>query len=452
MPRNFINSFVDIGIGGRRFIYFMIFNIISWQCIVGPPMVLFARYLDMKASLVGGLIALPLSSTVLILFTVSLVMRFGPKRLMLVTWLFRNFFTCIIFLVPMVFSKDNSQLASIVFFIAIASYCIIRSAGVGGWLPWLHEIIPVEKRDAYFSMETSVAQMTNVAISLGQAFMLGQDPTMSNFILVYAIGIIAGMFSLYFMSRVPGGAGVEERMSFKDSLKTYPIVLRDKPFMAFNISESLCWCALSFYWSSNIMYMRDLLQLSERDIMFIAGVGSFLVFLTVRAWGRFAQYSGRGEALFLTMLAQSVFVAACIFIPSDSPHAIWYAGITYVFAALFGVAHWTLSHGAALSFVQEEAKVGYTNIWSLTSSLALGLTAVLVGFIIDYAGMEWGFRICFILSATLGIISSYITWNIVEEAPRPELGKLMDVTVPMRTAARIIWVTMGRHTDTRPKT
>ena len=414
-------------------------------------MVLFARFMDVKASMVGGLIALPLSSTVLILLTVSLVMRFGPKRLMLATWLVRNFVTAIVFLVPVTLNHGGSEVAGYVFFFAIASYCIIRSAGVGGWLPWLHEIIPKEKRDAYFSMETSVAQITNVGISLSQAFILGENPTMNNFLIIYAIGIGAGMISLFFMSRVPGGAGVKEKVSFKQSLKAYPVVLRDKKFTAFVISESLCWCALSCYWSANVMYMRDLLHLSDRSIMMIAASGSFFVFLTVRAWGRFAEHNGRGEALFLTMLAQSVVVGSCIFIPAQSPYALWLAGGTFVLATVFGVAHWTLSHGAALSFVNEEAKVGYTNVWALSSSLALGLTAVLVGVIIDYAGMEWGFRICFALSAIIGSICSFTTWHTVDVAPRPELGKLIDVTIPMRTAARVLWITVGLHSSTKPK-
>lgn len=37
----------------RRFLYFSTINVISWQCLVGQPLVLFGRALDMPPGWVG---------------------------------------------------------------------------------------------------------------------------------------------------------------------------------------------------------------------------------------------------------------------------------------------------------------------------------------------------------------------------------------------------------------
>ena len=34
----------------RRFLFFIVFNVVSWQCLIGPVLVLFARKIDMPPS------------------------------------------------------------------------------------------------------------------------------------------------------------------------------------------------------------------------------------------------------------------------------------------------------------------------------------------------------------------------------------------------------------------
>ena len=62
-------KFKNLSPAPRRFLGFMAFNVVSFQCFVGPAMVLFARKLDMPASWVGFLIAAMPLSMVLVMFT-----------------------------------------------------------------------------------------------------------------------------------------------------------------------------------------------------------------------------------------------------------------------------------------------------------------------------------------------------------------------------------------------
>jgi hypothetical protein len=74
----------------RRFLFFPAINVISWQCIVGQILVLFARTLDMPPTWVGLLIAcLPLSM-LLVVVTVPLVEWLGPRWILTWGWLLRN--------------------------------------------------------------------------------------------------------------------------------------------------------------------------------------------------------------------------------------------------------------------------------------------------------------------------------------------------------------------------
>ncbi|MCL4219528.1 MAG: hypothetical protein KJ052_21315, partial [Candidatus Hydrogenedentes bacterium] len=61
-----LRSIGDLDRGPRRFLLFTGFNVVSWQCIVGPALILLARYIEMPASWVGLLISFMPLSTLLV--------------------------------------------------------------------------------------------------------------------------------------------------------------------------------------------------------------------------------------------------------------------------------------------------------------------------------------------------------------------------------------------------
>ena len=108
----------------------------------------------MPESLVGLLLSFLPFTSLLLLFTLPLIVRLGPKRVMLWAWFLRNVIACLIFLLPLALAGGNKKMAWAVLTISILGFCIMRAIGAGGWLPWLHEIVPVSLRSTYFSTET----------------------------------------------------------------------------------------------------------------------------------------------------------------------------------------------------------------------------------------------------------------------------------------------------------
>ena len=82
----------------------------------------------------------------------------------------------------------------------------------GGWLPWLHEIVPEKERGTYFGAEVSVAHCVSVFAMLVLGFTLEGDPSLTRFLAIYGFGLAAGFASVYFMSRVPGGGDRSQNM------------------------------------------------------------------------------------------------------------------------------------------------------------------------------------------------------------------------------------------------
>ncbi|MBM3290017.1 MAG: MFS transporter, partial [Candidatus Hydrogenedentes bacterium] len=282
--------------------FFIVFNVVSWQCIVGPALILFARSLDIQPSIVGFLISFMPLSMLLVGLTVPLVNHYGPKRVMLTGWLLRNLLACAVFLIP-VARGWGLHYAQYLLMASILAFCVLRAMGAGGWLPWLHELVPVTQRGTYFSMEAAVTQLTSVGVALIQAVLLTGPASDWRFLMVYAIGIGAGLVSLVWMALIPGGGPMPAPATPEISYRAYGAALRDRAFVAFVLTASLGYSALTWLLGSAlVLYMRDALGMAPGVIMSVTAAGSMGIFLTIASWGRFADYAGSASAMFWSML------------------------------------------------------------------------------------------------------------------------------------------------------
>lgn len=435
----------------RKFLLFNFFNVISWQCIAGQVLILFARHIDMPPSRVGFLISFMPMSMLLVAFTIPLVTRFGPKRLMFATWMARNLIACSVFLMPWAIAHWGPRAAWYVLMGATLGFCLIRAAGAGGWFPWLHEVVPEDERAAYFSAQATVIQLVNVGVMFGLGLMLRGNPSLNRFLIIYGLGVATGLASLVWMLRVPGGRAVESAGTARGSWASYRLALADRDFVRFVLVAALCFSCVSWIDASLILYMRDALKLPEARIMIFIAVGSAGILLTIRFWGRFAEHSGSGRTMFKTMFGHSVAAFLCLTLLPEAPWTPYGLGIVVTLYFIFRAAFWLAAHRAMLDFVKEAGRVGYTNTYMIGFSLALGLTPIAAGIVIDYGGL-WGFRFCFAVSCVLGLCGAVLSRVVVHEGAPLEgsLARLINPAIPLRTLARIAWITAGLHESNRP--
>ena len=105
------------------------------------------------------------------------------------------------------------------------------------------------------------------------------------------------------------------------------------------------------------------------------------------------------KTLFAFALASLLFL---LLLP-DQPWTRWAILPPAVASAVFNAAFNVSANRANLSFIKETGLVGYTNAWNVFISLALGITPIVVGNIIDAWGLD-GFRLCFAISGLGGIL------------------------------------------------
>jgi hypothetical protein len=247
--------------GPRKFLLFATFNVTSWQSLVGPAMILLARHIDMPPAWVGFLISFMPLSMLLVVVNVPLVTRFGPKKVMFTAWLLRYIAISSVFTMPWAMAKWGPEAGWYVLIGAVLGFCLMRAIGAGGWFPWLHEVVPGPQRGAFFSTETGIVQLVTVAVIGLQALLLFGDPGVEQYLLIYCMGIVTGLASLFWMMRIPGGGGLPGGASIRDSVASYRAPLGNRPFLAFVLTATGCLSAVSWLNAAVVMYMRDALGL-----------------------------------------------------------------------------------------------------------------------------------------------------------------------------------------------
>lgn len=429
----------------RRFIQFSAVNVFSWQCVVGPVMVLLARKIDMPPSWVGVLIAAMPLTAALAIFTGSWVARLGPRRLLMSAWTGRNLAACSVFLLPWAMSLDDPRAGWAVLMCACLSFCIVRSFGVGGWYPWLHEILPASQRGGFFSGEIAAVHFTNAFVILGQALWLAHEPALSHYLAVYAAGIVTGILSMGLMIRIPGG---EKHAAETAPRADYSVALGDRPFRELTLIVNLGNCATAWFSTAILLYMRDAMGLSPRPILVVTALGSAGAFLMVHFWGRYAEHSGSGRAMYKTLIAHTAAPLGCLALAPGNSFAFWLVAPAAIAAVTYFLCFSMAANRAMLHAVAREGRVGYTNIWIVANALSLGVTPILAGLVIERFGLT-GYRVCFVLSAVLGLAAAILC------ALRLRDGESAERQVRLRTGdgvaimGRIVRISLGLHSSNR---
>jgi hypothetical protein len=440
------HGFHELDSGARRFITFVLCNVVGWQCVVSSFMILLARRIEMPPSLVGWLIAFNPMSMIIVLGTVGLINRVGPKRVMFVSWLTRNILVCAVFLIPWVTGHWGMPAGWYLLMGATLAFCVARAFGAGAWLPWLYEIVPSRQRGLFFSVESFVTQGISVVILLLQALLLAESTHISRYLFVYAIGISAGFLSLFAMLRIPGGKATCPTEQGADGWTSYKTALADGRFVLFLAIASLGYSCSAWFGSAWVMYMRDELAFSSGYIMSLTALGSMGVLLSIRAWGRYADHSGSAHAMSNALFGCSA-VALSFLCLAPGTYGIKFLVIPGIAAyCIFAAAFHVASNGANLNLVRQQGRVGYTNAWALTTSMACALTPIAAGRVIDVFGLL-GYRLCFGISGIGCVLCALACrWLLSEKKPEDlSLPALLNPALPMRTYARVMWITLGLH-------
>lgn len=196
--------------GSLNFNGFSFFNAVSFQIVLGAPVILFAKSLGASSLVLGTIAALTPLLTILQLVAARLLHRTGYKRFVLAGWGARSLFTLCIAVLPLWPGlTPGARLWLLVG--SLFGFNLLRGFAAGAWLPWLTALVPEGVRGRFLARDQAFMHLGCLAALLISAWVMAGTVEAGEYAAVFGIGLLSALVSLWFIRRIPEADSPEER-------------------------------------------------------------------------------------------------------------------------------------------------------------------------------------------------------------------------------------------------
>lgn len=351
-------------------------------------MVLLARNLGAGETMIGFLISLTPFLLVLQLVTTNYAEKWGYRQLMLAGWFTRSFMLLLIVPLPFLIGKVSNAWLLWGLALPMIAFNTIRGFAAGAWLPWLTQLVPVEKRGRYLGIESQLINLSASAMLLGCGWFLGKNPAPWRYSFLFAISWAAGMMSVWFLKRVPAMMPPEHTRRPSRSPREIAAALlsawRHKPLRRTTRYVALYTFAITAIPGFLVIYLRDQLNWEEGRIVILQSVSPIGCLMTAHLWGRMSDRSGSRPLLRLSLTCLALLVVPwCLSSAGFWRLGTWTIVMIYLLWGVAGAAHNVPQVRLVLGACPPgEVTVGMS-MYQILTSLSGGIAPVLWGYLLE---------------------------------------------------------------------
>ncbi len=427
---------------------FATFNALSFQVVLGSPMVLYGKSLHASATVLGLLSGMVSLLVILQIPAASYISRIGYKRFVYAGWGIRVAFIFAMALVPLTggFLDAPSRL---VLMLALL-FCFNCSRGISsaGWLPWIASLVPAAVRGHYLARDAAFVNVASFVALVLSAFCLGAEPKSWQFAALFAYSAVMGAVSLIFLKRIPETAPPEEESRSRGAVP-WLAMLNFAPFKK-HLVMALAW-AVAFGGAQvfTVVYLKSAAGLDEGRVLLVTSI-SYLGGLS-SLWVLGTRLDGLGSkpvlafsfVVWLALMAVWTALAGGVLAASLTV-LLSLQFLMGLFAALVQMSNTRL----IMEIVPTLGRNHFFALFSVIASVAQGLAPIAWGMLIDaigprhgaWLGLDWNRYSIFFAAVAALFIAAFVLARRLEEPRAVSLDKLLRellVDSPARVLVRL---------------
>jgi MFS family permease len=423
------------------------FNALSFQVVLSSPMVLYAKSLGASATILGVVQSL---MPLLVIFQIpaaQYVSRYGYKKFVHAGWNTRVLFIFGMATVPIAYFLDTTTRLALILLL-LFGFNLSRGISSAGWLPWITSLVPQAIRGKYLTREQAWMNMGSFICFILAAFCLGRDPGPWQFSLVFVFSAVMGSVSLTFLKRIPETA-TPEIVNSSNTPVPWREMLRYAPFRKL-LRTAIAWsAAYGGMTVFTVAFLKVKIGMPEGTILLVSSV-QFLGGLS-SLWFFGARLDSHGSKPILTVAFASwgllTFAWAML---AGSVWSPWLGLILILqfFMGLCAALVSTANTRLAMALVPVMGRNHFFAIFNVCSNMALGLSPILWGLMIDAIGehtidcfgVEWNRYSLFFIAVVLVF---GVTLSLARTLEEPQAATMEDllrevlITSPQRAFARL---------------
>jgi MFS family permease len=428
--------------------WFALFNALSFQVVLGSPMVLYGKSLNASATTLGILAGMMPLLVVFQIPAARYVERVGYKRFVYAGWGTRVAFIFGVALVPLTGGFLDQSTRLVLLLALLFGFNLSRGISSAAWLPWITSLVPEMVRGRYLARDAACVNLAGFASFLLAAVGLGREPQAWQFAALFAFSAVMGATSLSFLKRIPETAAPGET---RDSGGSVPwgAMLRFAPFHKL-LRTVLAWSvAHGGVTTFAVVFLKTETTMTEAAILLVSSA-SFLGGLS-SLWLLGSRLDGLGSkpvlgfsfALWMAVLAGWVALSGGRLQSSVAVLVLLQFGMGLL-GAMVNMANTRL----VMAVVPAMGRNHFFALFSVVGSAALGLAPIGWGLLIDaigawqghWLGLEWN-RYTIFFAAVMVVMALALAFSRRLEEPRAagldQLLREMLIDSPQRVLVRL---------------
>jgi len=371
---------------------FSAFNALSFQIVLGSPMVLYAKSLGASATVLGIIAGMMPLLVISQIPAANHINRIGYKRFVYAGWGTRVMFIFVMALVPLtaVFLDRGNQLALMI--VLLFFFNLSRGISSCAWLPWITALIPAGIRGKYLSRDAGVVNCASFVVTLLSGLVLGSAPHPWQFAVLFVFSAIAGAISLGFLKKIPDVPTPENEPQGKGRVPWWEM-LRHPPFwklMRTMVAWSVAYGGMTAF---TVAFLKARSGMPEGEVLMVSSVAFLGGLSSLWFVGSRLDHLGSKPVITVSLAVWIGVMAGWMALAGGAvavklPAVILLQFLMGLLAALVNMA----ANRLAMAVIPVMGRNHFFALFSVLGSVTLGLSPIGWGVLIDAVGhhhTEW---------------------------------------------------------------
>lgn len=412
--------------------WFSAWNALSFQPVLGSPMVLYAKSLGASATVLGILAGMMPLLVIAQLPAARFVNRIGYRRFVLGGWSLRVGIIFLMAAVPLTGGFLDAATRLVLLLSLLLAFNVSRGIASAAWLPWVTELVPTSLRGRHFARDQLCMNAASVLAFALSGWVLGADGGPWRFAGVFLFSALTGAASLPYLRRIPDRAPPEEPEGGRGDIPWRALVSHP-PFwklLRVNVAWSVAYGGLTTF---VVTFLKTGAGLPEDQILYLMSLAFVGGVLSPWLAGPRLDRLGSKPLLAFSMVLGFVigagwWLAAGGALPVTASLAVPLMMLLGLVNALFSAANNRL----AMEIVPRSGRNHFFAVFMVVWQITLGLSPVAWGLVLDAMGgwqavtlgFHWTRYSVFFALVALAFVGAFALCQRLEEPRAAEVQRL----------------------------
>ena len=365
--------------------WFNLFNAVSFQIILGAPVILYAKSIGASSTVLGIIASFTPLMTVFQLPAAQFLGRYGYRQFVLMGWSLRTIFIFLVTAVPLLSFLDNSSKLAMIL-ASLFVFNLLRGISSAAWMPWIAVLIPEEIRGRFLSLDQIFIHVGCLLALVASALVMTGRVDSWEYSLVFLLSAIGATVSLWFIRQIPE---VEASETVRNSSQPVPWkqIIAYPPFRALLVFNLIFMAVIGSLGVFTVEYLREFPKFDVSLVLYLSGLSFIGALVSLPFVGRLVDDAGSKPVmagalgLFCVVIFGWFLVAAGVL-----PCSMWVIGSLNFLAGIAGANFNLANVRIIMATMPEMGRNHFFALFTVITSLGLGAAPVVWGISLDVIG------------------------------------------------------------------